>query len=318
MKTIVVGGAGFVGSHLAEALLAAGDEVTVIDNLLTGRENNIRAMLGNPNFCFVRRDAISPLTESELAEWGDSDRLYYLASPAAPDDYYTYPIETLLVNSVGTYNFLRLAEASGARFLLTSTSEAYGDPMVHPQVESYWGNVNPVGPRSCYDEGKRFAEAMTTTFVREGKADARVVRIFNTYGPRMKINDGRVVPNFIYQSLKGEPLTIYGDGSYTRSFCYVSDLVRGLRTVMEGAPELCSGEVYNLGNPDEYTIKQFAVEIMNACGVDLAINYEPTRPDDPTRRKPDITKVQTRLGWQPMVSLEAGLGETIQWFRDHL
>jgi len=313
---MIVGGAGFVGSHLSEALLAAGHEVTVVDNLLTGRESNIRQMLGDPAFCFIRRDAIAPISDSEIAEWGEGiERIYYLASPASPDDYFAYPIETLLVNSAGVYNFLQLAERNQARFLLTSTSEAYGDPLVHPQPETYWGNVNPVGPRSCYDEGKRFAESLTTTFVRSRTLDGRIVRIFNTYGPRMKANDGRVVSNFIYNCINGKPLVIYGDGSYTRSFCYVSDLVRGLMMVMEADSDIATGEVFNLGNPDEHTILDFAKTILRLTGADVRINFEPARTDDPTRRKPDITKVKTRLGWQPQVPLEEGLNKTIAWFR---
>ncbi len=316
LKTMIVGGAGFVGSHLSEALLGVGHDVTVVDNLLTGRESNIRQLLGDPNFCFVRRDAITPITASEMAEWGEGiERIYYLASPASPDDYFAWPVETLLVNSAGVYNFLQLAERNHARFLLTSTSEAYGDPLVHPQPETYWGNVNPVGPRSCYDEGKRFAESMTMAFVRNRTVDGRIVRIFNTYGPRMKANDGRVVSNFIYNSIKGKSLVIYGDGSYTRSFCYVSDLVRGLQTVMEADSDIATGEVFNLGNPDEHTILEFAKNILRLTGADVRINFEPARTDDPTRRKPDITKVQTRLGWKPQVMLEEGLNKTIEWFK---
>jgi nucleoside-diphosphate-sugar epimerase len=309
VKILVAGGAGFIGSHLCEALLARGDEVIAVDNFLTGRRVNLAPLEANPSFRLVEHDIVQPI---DLAV----EQIYHLASPASPVGYSAHPIETHLVNSVGTYNLLELARRRGARLLLTSTSEAYGDPLEHPQRESYFGNVNPIGPRSCYDESKRFAESLTVEYVRQFRLDARVVRLFNTYGPRMDPVDGRVVPNFIAQALRGEPLTIYGDGSQTRSFCYVSDIIRGLLLVMD-APGL-AGEVFNLGNPDERTILDFASHIGRALRVEPGLHYLPGRQDDPTRRCPDITKARTRLGWEPRVPLDEGLPPTIAYFRTAL
>ncbi len=309
MKVLVTGGAGFIGSHLCEALLARGDEVTVADNFLTGRQRNLAHLLERPGFRLLEHDVTQPLALVV-------DQIYHLASPASPVGYAAHPIETHLVNSIGTYHLLQLARAQGARFLFTSTSEAYGDPLVHPQREDYFGNVNPIGPRSCYDESKRFAESLTMEYVRQFGLDARIVRLFNTYGPRMDPQDGRVVPNFIAQALRGEPLTVYGDGSQTRSFCYVSDIVDGLLRAMNTPGT--AGEVFNLGNPDERTILDFAYQILAVLGVDRDIEYLPGRQDDPARRCPEIAKARARLGWAPVVTLDAGLPPTIAYFRTAL
>ncbi len=306
MRVLVAGGAGFIGSHLCEALLADGYEVIVVDNLLTGRIENIAHLLDHPRFRFLQRDVadLEPIAV---------DAIYHLASPASPEGYRRYPIETLLVNSLGTLRLLEYARHSRARFLYASTSEVYGDPLVHPQSEDYFGNVNPVGPRSCYDEGKRFGEALTMEFVREYGLDARIARIFNTYGPRMDPADGRVVPNFIVRALTGEALEIYGDGSQTRSLCYVSDMVRGLRLLMER--EGLAGTVVNLGNPDERTIRELAELIRELTGSTVPFTYSPPRPDDPVRRCPDIRRARELLGWEPEVPLEVGLAWTIDYFR---
>ncbi len=309
MKVLVTGGSGFIGSHLCEALLARGDEVTVADNFLTGRQLNLAHLLERPGFRLLEHDVTQPL---ELAV----DQIYHLASPASPVGYARHPIETHLVNSIGTYHLLQLARALGARFLFTSTSVAYGDPLVHPKREDYFGNVTPIGPRSCYDESKRFAESLTMEYVRQFGLDARIVRLFNTYGPRMDPQDGRVVPNFIAQALRGEPLTVYGDGSQTRSFCYVSDIVDGLLRAMNTPGT--AGEVFNLGNPDERTILDFAHRILAVLGVDREIEYRPGRQDDPARRCPEIAKARARLGWAPVVTLDAGLPPTIAYFRTAL
>lgn len=308
---MVAGGAGFVGSHLCEALLDRGDEVTVVDNFITGREANVARLLDRPGFRLIKHDVTQPLDPGI-----EVDQIYHLASPASPVGYTAHPIETHLVNSLGTYNLLELARRVSAAFLITSTSEAYGDPLEHPQRESYFGNVNPIGPRSCYDESKRFAESLTMEYVRQFGHNARIVRLFNTYGPRMDPDDGRVVPNFINQALRGESLTIFGDGSQTRSFCYVSDIVRGLQAAMDSAGT--AGQVFNLGNPDEWTILDFAHHILRALGRDLPIDFQPGRQDDPTRRCPDITKARTQLGWQPVVTLDEGLPPTIAYFREAL
>lgn len=309
MRILVAGGAGFIGSHLCEALLARGDAVTVADNFLTGRRANLAHLLDRPAFRLLEHDVTQPLDVAV-------DQIYHLASPASPVGYAAHPIETHLVNSIGTYHLLELARRHGAAFLLTSTSEAYGDPLEHPQRESYFGNVNPIGPRSCYDESKRFAESLTMEYVRQFAHNARIVRLFNTYGPRMDPVDGRVVPNFIAQALRGEPLTVYGDGSQTRSFCYVSDIVRGLLAAMDTPGT--AGQVFNLGNPDERTILDFAQHVLRAVGRDLPITFLPGRQDDPTRRCPDITRARTQLGWQPAVTLDEGLPPTIAYFRSEL
>lgn len=309
MKILVAGGAGFIGSHLCEALLARGDEVTVVDNFITGRRLNLASLVDHPHFQLIEHDIVQPL---DLAV----DQIFNLASPASPVGYSAHPIETHLVNSVGSYNLLQLARKLGARYLFTSTSEAYGDPLEHPQRETYYGNVNPIGPRSCYDESKRFAESLTMEYVRQFGLDARLVRLFNTYGPRMDPRDGRVVPNFVSQALRGEALTVYGDGSQTRSFCYVSDIVRGLLAVMETPGT--QGEVFNLGNPDEWTIIDFAHHIRDILGVAVPLDFRPPLKDDPTRRCPDISKSRARLGWSPAVSLSEGLPPTIAYFREAL
>ncbi|MGQ9523418.1 MAG: UDP-glucuronic acid decarboxylase family protein [Armatimonadota bacterium] len=310
MRAIVTGGAGFIGSHLCEALLAAGHEVVCIDNLLTGSRDNVAHLEGQPSFRFVQHDVTQPL-------FIDGDIYFHLASPASPVGFRTYPLETLLVNSVGTYNLLESARKCGGRFLMASTSEAYGDPLVHPQSEEYWGNVNPVGVRACYDESKRFGEALTMEYVRTYDVDARIIRIFNTYGPRNKADDGRIVPTFISQALRGEPITVYGDGSQTRSFCYVSDLVEGILMAM--LTPGTKGEVINLGNPAEYTVMQFAELIKVLCGSSSPIKTVPlpsSRQGDPMRRRPDISKARRLLGWSPKVSVEDGLRRTIAWYRE--
>lgn len=303
---LVTGGAGFIGSHLCDRLLARGASVVAVDNLLTGNRRNIRHLEGESRFRFLQQDAADPLEEAV-------DLVFHLASPASPKGYYEHPIETALANSCGTHRALEIAYRESAKFLLASTSEAYGDPLVHPQHESHWGNVNPIGPRSCYDESKRFAEALTMSYVRARGLDARIVRIFNTYGPRMDPGDGRMLPNFLSQGLQGRPLIIYGDGHYTRSLCYVSDLVAGIEAAMF-CPET-SGQVYNLGNPDEHTVLEYAQMVRTLCVNNLEIRFEPAREDDPTRRRPDISKARQSLGWKPEVSLEEGLQRTTEWFR---
>lgn len=314
MNVLVTGGSGFIGSHLCDALLAAGHRVTCLDNFLTGRAENVAHLRENPRFTLIEHDVIQPYTGPGTE---DVEAIFHLASPASPVGYRTYAIETLLVNSVGTIHMLRLATERRAKFLITSTSEVYGDPLVHPQKEDYWGNVNPIGLRACYDESKRFAEAATMEWARQYDTDIRIIRIFNTFGSRNDPNDGRVVPNFITQALRGEPLTLYGDGSQTRSFAYVSDLVDGLirAQFMEGT----RGEVFNLGNPTEFTILQFAQEVLAASGSSSPIEHRPLLfEDDPTRRKPDISKAMAMLGWEPRVPLREGLEKTIAWYRSHL
>jgi nucleoside-diphosphate-sugar epimerase len=308
MKVLVTGGAGFIGSHLCDALIARGDDVLCVDNLLTGSEGNIAHLKSHPRFHFLEHDATQPLDV-------ETEAIFHLASPASPVGYRKYSIETLLVNSVGTVNMLRLATERNALFLFTSTSEVYGDPLVHPQTEEYWGNVNPNGLRACYDESKRFGEAATMEWIRTYDVDARLVRIFNTMGTRMAADDGRVVPNFINQAIRGEPITVYGDGAQTRSFAYVSDLVRGLLAAMFTART--KGEVFNLGNPREFTIIDFARLVVDLTGSRSEIVYKPLLfSDDATRRRPDITKAKERLGWEPVVTLEEGLRETIAYYRE--
>jgi len=314
MRILVTGGAGFIGSHLVERLVIEGHEVVATDNFLTGVPENLDHLRGRPNFTFLPQDMAQPL-RAELVD-DVFERVYNLASPASPKGYARYPIETLMVNANGTHNALELARRHGARFMQASTSEVYGDPLVHPQVETYWGNVNPNGPRACYDEGKRFAEALVMEYVRQHHVDARIARIFNTYGPRSAPSDGRVVPNFCIQAIEGRPITIYGDGSQTRSFCYVDDLVRGFILLME-TPGL-AGEVINLGNPEEHTILQFAERIVALSGTTDGIVYEKLPQDDPQRRRPDISKAKRLLGWQPEVSLDDGLRETLDFFRQKL
>ncbi len=308
MRFVISGAAGFIGSHLCDRLLEDGHAVVAVDNLLTGSMANLEHLEGHPAFRFILQDVCEPL---ELE--GPVDGVLHLASPASPKDYLEHPIETLEVGSRGTQQMLELARRHQARFLLTSTSECYGDPLVHPQPESYWGNVNPVGPRSCYDEAKRFAEALTMAYRRVYGLRTSIARIFNTYGPRMKLDDGRVVPAFLDQALRGAPLTVYGDGSQTRSFCYVSDMVEGLvRLLFSDEP----GPI-NLGNPTELTVLEFAQRILELTGSESRIEFLPLPEDDPKRRRPDITKARERLGWEPQVSLEEGLRRTIAWFRAH-
>lgn len=305
-RAIVSGGAGFVGSHMCDRLLAEGISVVALDNLLTGVERNIEHLRANPDFELRRQDVTLPF-EIE----GAVDYVLHMASPASPRDYMMFPIETLDVGSIGTRRMLELAQAKSAKFLITSTSETYGDPAVHPQVESYWGNVNPVGPRSCYDESKRFAEAMTMAYNRSRGVRTSIARIFNTYGPRMKLNDGRVVPAFMDQALKGEPMTVFGDGSQTRSFCYVSDLVDGLYRL------LLSDEAMpvNLGNPIEMTIGDFARTIQKITGTKAEIVHRDLPVDDPKQRRPDITKARRVLGWEPVLGLEEGMRLTVEYFK---
>lgn len=309
LRILVSGAAGFIGSHMCDRLLQEGHTVCGIDNFLTGSMENLAHLKEAPAFQFVGHDANRPVPESILE--GGVDCVLHMASAASPKDYLAHPIETLDVGSIGTRNMLEVSKAQGARFLLTSTSECYGDPEVHPQVESYWGNVNPVGPRSCYDESKRFAEAMTMAYHRTHGVRTNIARIFNTYGPRMQLNDGRVVPAFIDQALRGEPLTIFGDGSQTRSFCYVSDLVDGLYRLM------LSSERYpvNLGNPREMTILEFANHIRELTNASSAIVYRPLPEDDPRQRRPDIAKARRILDWEPRIPLEEGLKSTVEYFR---
>lgn len=307
-RVAVLGGAGFVGSHLCERLLDDGAAVVIaVDNLITGNEENLRTLNGRPGFSFVKAD----ITESIPVE-GPLDYVFNMASPASPIDYAQLPLETLRVGSIGTENGLKLAEANKAVFLMASTSEVYGDPLVHPQREDYWGNVNPIGPRSVYDEAKRYSEAITAAYGRTKGVQVRIVRIFNTYGPRMRLNDGRVVPAFVGQALKGEDFTVFGDGSQTRSFCYVKDLVDGLvRLMLSDEPN-----PVNIGNPREMTIRQFAEAVRAAAGGGGTIIEKPLPKDDPKQRQPDITRARTLLGWEPKVPLEEGLRETIAWFRE--
>jgi dTDP-glucose 4,6-dehydratase len=307
--SLVTGGAGFLGSHLCERLLAEGHRVLCIDNLVTGRMRNISHLLPRGDFFYLRHDVSLPLHIDEPI-----DNVFHFASPASPIDYLELPIQTLKVGSLGTHNTLGLAKVKGARFLLASTSEVYGDPLVHPQPESYWGNVNPVGPRGVYDEAKRFAEAMTMAYHRVHGLDIRIVRIFNTYGPRMRLRDGRVVPAFLQQALQGEPLTVFGDGSQTRSFCYVDDLIEGIfRLLTSDLRTPC-----NLGNPREMTIREFAEAILAVTGSSSPIAHQPLPEDDPKVRQPDITLARTRLGWEPKVPLEEGLRRTVEDFRQRL
>jgi dTDP-glucose 4,6-dehydratase len=309
MRILITGGAGFLGSHLCDRLLDEGHEVIAMDNLITGNLANIEHLAGRDGFLFVKHDVTNYIYVN-----GPLDAILHFASPASPIDYLELPIQTLKVGALGTHKALGLALSKKARFLLASTSEVYGDPMVHPQSEDYWGNVNPIGPRGVYDEAKRFAEAMTMAYHRTHGVDTRIVRIFNTYGPRMRLGDGRVVPNFIGQALRGEPLSVYGDGSQTRSFCYVSDLVDGIYRLLMS--DVC--DPVNVGNPVEMTIQQFAEAINRITGNQAGIIHEPLPVDDPKVRKPDITRATTLLGWHPQVDLETGLTKTIEWFQRQL
>ena len=309
MKIVVTGGAGFIGSHLCTRLLDEGHNVLCVDNFITGDERNIAPLRNHPHFSFLYQDVTRPFEF-------EADAIFHLASPASPVGYMDHPIETILVNSQGTYQMLEQAKKQNAMFLVASTSEAYGDPLVHPQREDYWGNVNPIGPRACYDESKRLGETLTMEYYRQYRMNARIVRIFNTYGPNSQINDGRMIPNFITQALLNEPLTIYGDGSITRSICYVSDLVDGLMRAM--FKPHTAGEVFNLGNTEEHTVLEYAKTIIELCEASSSIIFEPNRVDDPERRRPDISKAQRVLGWEPKISIEAGLRRTIEWFSTYV
>jgi UDP-glucuronate decarboxylase len=307
MRILVTGGAGFIGSHLIDRLMTEGYEVICLDNFYTGRKHNLLKWLNNPNFEIIRHDITEPIRL-------EVDQIYHLACPASPVHYQYNPIKTVKTNVMGTLNMLGLAKRVKARFLLASTSEVYGDPEVHPQTEDYRGNVNPIGLRSCYDEGKRVAETLAFDYHRENKVEIRVARIFNTYGPRMLENDGRVVSNFVVQALQGIPLTVYGEGKQTRSFCYVSDLVDGLIKLMNGD---YTGPV-NLGNPDEYTILELAQAVQNLVNPDAEIKFEPLPSDDPRRRRPDITRAKTWLNWQPTIPLQEGLKLTVDDFSQRI
>ena len=306
MRTVITGGAGFIGSHLCERFLQEGHQVLCVDNFITGTRENIAEFHSNSRFTLIEHDISKPL---EVA--GTVDNVLHFASPASPVDYLMYPIQTLKVGSLGTHNALGLAKVKNASFLLASTSECYGDPLEHPQKETYWGNVNPIGIRGCYDEAKRFAEAITMAYHRAHGVNTHIIRIFNTYGPKMRLDDGRVLPNFVGQALRGEPLTVYGDGSQTRSFCYVSDLVEGIYRLLTQDFH----EPVNLGNPQEITILDFAKEILTLTGSKSAIDYRPLPQDDPKVRKPDITRAKQLLGWEPVVERGDGLRKTLDYFR---
>lgn len=309
-RALVSGGAGFIGSHLVESLLDDGAEVLVVDSLHTGSEANLAPLFGTGRLVIERGDLSHALPPTVSVR--RFDQIYHLASPASPVDYARFPLETLRVNSIGTLQLLELAERNRARFVLASTSEVYGDPLTHPQPETYWGNVNPNGPRSCYDEGKRFAESLTMTYVTKYGVDARIARIFNTYGPRSAPGDGRMIPNFCTQAISGEPLTIYGDGLQTRSCCYVTDLVRGLRALMD-TPHL-AGEVVNLGNPDEQTVLEIAQHVLRVARSNSLMVHCPLPVDDPIRRCPDIAKAQRLLSWAPEISFDRGIRWTLDYF----
>ncbi|MBL6975708.1 MAG: SDR family oxidoreductase [Deltaproteobacteria bacterium] len=309
MRTLITGGAGFLGSHLCERFLRDGHDVVCVDNLLTGKRDNVRHLEAQGGFRFVNSDVSVSLSCD-----GPLDNVLHFACPASPFDYLKYPIETLKVEAMGTHNALELAREKEARILLASTSEVYGDPLVHPQTESYWGNVNPIGPRSVYDEGKRYAEAMTMAYHRTFGVETRIVRIFNTYGPRMRLADGRVVPAFVSQVLRGEPLTVFGDGEQTRSFCFVSDLVEGMVRLLQSDHH----HPVNIGNPGEFTIMEFAVLVQEVLEKEVEIKHLPLPEDDPKVRRPDITRARELLGWEPRVSLEEGLRLSVDFFREEV
>ena len=307
-RILVTGGAGFLGSHLCDLLLGLQADVICLDNFFSGSKDNIRHLAGHPTFETIRHDVIHPF-------FVEVDQVYHLACPASPIHYQHNPIKTVKTNVMGTINMLGLAKRTGARILLASTSEVYGDPQVHPQTESYWGHVNPIGPRSCYDEGKRVAETLMTDYHRQNRVDIRIARIFNTYGPRMAVKDGRVVGNFIVQALRGEPLTVYGEGNQTRSFCYVSDLIDGLHRLMEAVDP---GGPVNLGNPTEFTILELAELVLKLTKSRSPVIYRPLPQDDPAQRCPDISLAREVLGWEPKVKLEEGLQQTIEYFKRQL
>ena len=308
-RILVTGGAGFLGSHLCDRLVAQGHDVLCLDNFFTGSRRNIAHLLGRPNFELIRHDLVQPI----LLE---VDQIYNLACPASPIHYQHNPVKTIKTSVMGAINMLGLAKRVHARILQASTSEVYGDPLVHPQPEDYWGNVNTTGPRSCYDEGKRCAETLFFDYHRQNGVDIRVVRIFNTYGPRMHPNDGRVVSNFIVQALSGRDITVFGDGSQSRSFCFVDDLVEGLMRMMNAPPDFIGP--LNLGNPDEFTILQLARKVVDLTGSSSRINFDPLPQDDPLRRRPDIRLAREQLGWHPTVDLESGLKQTVAYFRDNM
>ena len=305
-RALVTGGAGFLGSHLCERLLNDGYSVICVDNYYSSTKDNIAHLLDNPRFEVIRHDVTFPL-------YVEVDEIYHLACPASPIHYQRDPVQTTKTAVHGSINMLGLAKRTGAKILLTSTSEIYGDPLVHPQTEDYWGNVNPIGPRACYDEGKRAAETLFFDYHRQHNLHIKVVRLFNTYGPRMHPHDGRVVSNFVVSALTGKPITIYGEGQQTRSFCYVDDLIDGLIAMMNSGDDV-TGPI-NLGNPGEFTIAELAAEVIKQTGVDPGIEYLPLPPDDPTRRQPDITRAKQTLGWEPTIELKAGLAKTIEYFR---
>jgi len=304
-RAVVTGGAGFLGSHLCDALLADGWSVVVVDNLLTGRRANLQHLRNEPRFEFVEQDICEPF------DVGKVDYVFHFASPASPVDYSIHGIATLKVGSLGTFHALDVARKYGAKYLVSSTSECYGDPLEHPQKETYWGHVNPIGPRSVYDEAKRFTEAVTMAYQRYHKVDIRIARIFNTYGPRMQLNDGRVVPNLMKQALRGEDLTVYGNGTQTRSFCYVSDEIDGFMRLSKSDERL----PVNIGNPNEFTILECAQMVLKVTGSKSKIRYEPLPQDDPKQRRPDITKARRLLGWEPKIDLETGLGKSLDYFK---
>lgn len=307
MKILITGGAGFIGSHLCDHLIATGHEILCVDNLLTGMSRNLDQLKDHPRFAFLQHDISQPLEVP-----GELDYVLHFASPASPADYLKYPIQTLKVGALGTYHALGIAKHKGAKFLLASTSEVYGDPQVHPQPETYWGHVNCVGPRGVYDEAKRFAEALTMAYHHEHGVKTRIARIFNTYGPRMRLDDGRAVPTFIGQAVRGEPLTVYGQGTQTRSFCYIDDLIDGIRRLMEAAIHA----PVNLGNADERSLLEIAEKVLGYFdGTPSRIEFRPLPVDDPKQRCPDLTVAKTRLQWQPRIGLDEGLSRTIAWFR---
>ncbi|MBM3267177.1 MAG: SDR family oxidoreductase [Candidatus Sericytochromatia bacterium] len=309
MRVVITGGAGFIGSHLAELFLAEGHRVVVLDNLVTGDILNVAHLREDPEFEFIYHDVSNHIHVTGTVDW-----VLHLASPASPPDYLTFPIQTLKVGALGTHNALGLACAKSARFLLASTSEVYGDPLEHPQPETYWGNVNPIGPRGVYDEAKRFAEALVMAYHRQHNLDTRIVRIFNTYGPRMRPDDGRVVSTFINQALHGEPLTVFGDGSQTRSFQHVSDLVRGIRLLMDSGVT----DPVNIGNPEEFTIRDFADLVLRVTGAKSEVSFKPLPTDDPRQRRPDISRARELLGWKPEVSVEDGITQLVFWYRERM
>ena len=308
MRIVITGGAGFLGSHLTDRCLAEGHEIVVVDNLITGNVDNL-AHIQSPKLSYLQQNISDGISVE-----GDVDFVLHFASPASPVDYLELPIQTLKVGALGTHNALGLARAKGAGLLMASTSEVYGDPLVHPQKEDYWGNVNPIGYRGCYDEAKRFSEAMVMAYHRQHQIDTKIVRIFNTYGPRMRLRDGRIVPNFMRQALTGEPLTVYGDGSQTRSFCYVTDLVDGIYRLMLSDEHLPT----NIGNPTEFTVLEFAHKVIELSGSQSEIVFEPLPQDDPKQRKPDISKARAVLGWEPAIELQEGLAKTLDYFQARL